>query len=602
MEPILAQFQILAASITYNPPQIEIISNLTAQPLTAAAINADYWCRHLRAPVQFAASLETLAAVGYQFFVEIGPKPVLLGMGRHCLPEVEAVWLPSLRPGYDDWQQMLLSLAQLYVHGVSVDWSGFDQNYPRQLVSLPTYPFQRQRYWLDTLNTGHQSKTLSSPEQLETSTVVNLLLQGNIQQLVRQLEAVEDISADEIKLLPKLMEKLVQQHQLTTVSITDKNKASTLIEESSSNSIFIPKIVEIFQYEQLLKSDPGEQKQLLKTYFSQLLAKVAGISQDQLDWQQPLANLGLDSLMIADMRKHMESNLKIIVPVEYFAALSLEEILKQLLLLITGKSIPKQVDSNPEYLLQANIWLPRLQTNSQASFRLFCFPYAGAGASIFYSWIKDLPPEIELCPIQLPGRENRTGESPFTRIKPLIKTLASLLHPHLDIPFAFFGHSLGALLSFELARELRRLNFPAPSYLFVSGSRAPQIPDLDSPIHTLPEPQFKEALQRLNGTPEIILKDSNLMQLFLPALRSDFAMLETYFYTNEKPLECPIFGFGGLNDRRVSSEEIDAWHEQTQSYFKLQMFSDDHFFLHSAQSAMVQTISHEIQKTLILKT
>ncbi|BAZ29707.1 beta-ketoacyl synthase [Cylindrospermum sp. NIES-4074] len=193
MEPILAQFQILAASITYNPPQIEIISNLTAQPLTAAAINADYWCHHLRAPVQFAASLETLAAVGYQFFVEIGPKPVLLGMGRHCLPEVEAVWLPSLRPGYDDWQQMLLSLAQLYVHGVSVDWSGFDQNYPRQLVSLPTYPFQRQRYWLDTTALDLNGTRIAIQNDIQ-SKVLHPLVSQRLNSALREIQFESQIS------------------------------------------------------------------------------------------------------------------------------------------------------------------------------------------------------------------------------------------------------------------------------------------------------------------------------------------------------------------------------------------------------------------------
>jgi acyl transferase domain-containing protein len=149
MEPILADFRQTAASINYGDGKIEFISNLTGERLTKEDITPDYWCRHLRSPVQFVDGLQTLHTSGYEIFVEIGPKPTLLGMGRKCITEGVGVWLPSLSPGVDDWQQMLQSLAQLYVRGVSVDWSGFEQGYNCQPVALPTYPFQRQRYWLE---------------------------------------------------------------------------------------------------------------------------------------------------------------------------------------------------------------------------------------------------------------------------------------------------------------------------------------------------------------------------------------------------------------------------------------------------------------------
>ncbi|MEI2580370.1 SDR family NAD(P)-dependent oxidoreductase [Scytonema sp. PRP1] len=149
MEPILAQFREVAATVNYATPQIEIISNLTGEQLTSQEISPDYWCQHLRRPVQFAKSIKTLNAKGYEVFVEIGAKPTLLGMGRNCLSEQVGVWLPSLRPGVSDWQQMLQSLAGLYVRGVEVDWVGFDRDNNRKRVALPTYPFQRQRYWVE---------------------------------------------------------------------------------------------------------------------------------------------------------------------------------------------------------------------------------------------------------------------------------------------------------------------------------------------------------------------------------------------------------------------------------------------------------------------
>ncbi|MEN8215015.1 MAG: type I polyketide synthase [Pseudomonadota bacterium] len=151
MEPMLAEFERVAQQVTYSTPKISIISNLTGGFVTDEIKSAEYWCRHIRQPVKFAASMETLHQQGVEVFVEIGPKPNLLGMGKQCLPDdVEGIWLPSLRPGQEEWQQLLQSLATLYVQGVPVNWAGFDRDYSRRKVLLPTYPFQRQRYWMET--------------------------------------------------------------------------------------------------------------------------------------------------------------------------------------------------------------------------------------------------------------------------------------------------------------------------------------------------------------------------------------------------------------------------------------------------------------------
>jgi acyl transferase domain-containing protein/protein-L-isoaspartate O-methyltransferase len=149
MEAMQPDFERIAQAITFSPPQINLISNLTGELATEAITTPAYWCHHVRQPVKFATSMATLHQLGGDVFVEIGPKPALLSMGRQCLPADVGVWLPSLRPGVDDWQQLLQSLGELYVRGVSIDWSGLDQNYQRRRVVLPTYPFQRQRYWLD---------------------------------------------------------------------------------------------------------------------------------------------------------------------------------------------------------------------------------------------------------------------------------------------------------------------------------------------------------------------------------------------------------------------------------------------------------------------
>ncbi len=149
MDPILDAFEQTAVEVAYAAPRIGLVSNLTGQLVTGPGVNAAYWRRHVRERVRFGAGMASLHALGVRLFVEIGPGPTLLGMGRRCVPDEAGSWLPSLRPGRDDWQQLLESLGALYAHGVPVDWVGFDRDYPRRRVALPTYPFQRRRYWVE---------------------------------------------------------------------------------------------------------------------------------------------------------------------------------------------------------------------------------------------------------------------------------------------------------------------------------------------------------------------------------------------------------------------------------------------------------------------
>lgn len=241
-------------------------------------------------------------------------------------------------------------------------------------------------------------------------------------------------------------------------------------------------------------------------------------------------------------------------------------------------------------------WVTCPNPAPQASLRLFCFPYAGGKAVSFRAWSSGLPKTVEVCPIELPGRGTRFMEVPLTQFSLLIPAIAQALLPYLNKPFAFFGHSMGALVSFELARLLRKQYGLNPVHLFVSGRYAPQITSTDPPIHLLPEPAFLEELRRLNGTPEEVLENAELMQLFLPMLRADFALLETYVYVPELPLFCPITVFGGLQDRNVSYEQLQAWWEQTSADFSVQMLPGDHFFVHSAETLLLQLLYQKLHQ------
>lgn len=236
-------------------------------------------------------------------------------------------------------------------------------------------------------------------------------------------------------------------------------------------------------------------------------------------------------------------------------------------------------------------WLAYHRPNPQASLRLFCFPYAGGGGSAFGSWSNYFPAQVEVCPVQLPGRESRLKETPYKRLTLLVDVLAEALLPALDKPFAFFGHSMGALIGFELTRYLRQRAMPQPIHLFAAGARAPQLPDTEPPVHHLPEEEFVDALRTFNGTPEEVLQHKELMEILLPCLRADFEICETHVYQPDAPLSMPITVFGGWQDKKIAPHELGAWRDQTSSACAVHMFPGDHFFLHSCREQLLQIVS-----------
>lgn len=199
--------------------------------------------------------------------------------------------------------------------------------------------------------------------------------------------------------------------------------------------------------------------------------------------------------------------------------------------------------------------------------------------------------------MELPGRGTRFKQAPFTRIEPLVEAIALALLPELDKPFAFFGHSMGALVSFELARLLRKQSSPQPQHISVSGRRAPEIPDREPPIHALPEAEFVETLcRRYNGMPSEVLENAELMELFLPILRADFEVLETYVYKNEPAFDFPITAFGGLQDTEATRQDLEAWAQHTTADFKLHVFPGNHFFIHSDQELLLGALTRQLQQ------
>jgi medium-chain acyl-[acyl-carrier-protein] hydrolase len=245
--------------------------------------------------------------------------------------------------------------------------------------------------------------------------------------------------------------------------------------------------------------------------------------------------------------------------------------------------------------MSPNPWYVCSHINAGAETRLFLFPYAGGGPAVFSKWSTELPNHMEAWIAHYPGRGSRYHEPPIKRLPALVERLSQAIQSLLDKPFAFFGHSLGGLIAFELARQLCQQNLPQPQILFVSACSAPHLPDPHPPIHTLPDTEFLKSLEGLGGFPHELLQLPDAMELFLPILRADFEAIESYVYTSdEPPLNCPIVAFGGLDDPRVSRERIEGWALHTNSSFSSQYFPGDHFFINTAREPVIASLIVEL--------
>jgi medium-chain acyl-[acyl-carrier-protein] hydrolase len=241
-------------------------------------------------------------------------------------------------------------------------------------------------------------------------------------------------------------------------------------------------------------------------------------------------------------------------------------------------------------------WLSRPRPDPSARLRLFCFPYAGGGDAIFRLWWQSLPDDVEVCAVRLPGRDARRATPPFSRLTPLVHALADALAGDLSRPYALYGHSAGARVAFELAREQRRRDLPAPALLAVSGRRAPHLPERD-PLHALSTDQLVSRLRRFGGTPEAVLREPELMALFLPIMRADLAVNEAEPHLSEPPLSCPIAAFGGTHDERCSPDELAAWRDHTTGPSSHSLFPGGHFFVNTATRDFLASLSEALRQT-----
>ncbi len=827
IEPMLADFERVAKEVTYSKPQINLISNVTGLQATSEIATPEYWCRHIRQPVKFAASMETLHQQGYSVFVEIGSKPILLGMGRSCIPEGVGVWLPSLRQGHHDWEQILQSLGELYARGFKVDWLSFDRDYSRRKVALPTYPFERQRYWIEPtkkhaialdeslranryhpllgqrlrlpfsqeirfeslfsldkpsyLNdhklygivvvpvASHISMVLSAvkeafgtqycqienmciPQPLvlseQSSRLVQLVLVSQPRETSFQLISLKEgeqndatswmihatgkvrlsqemtvtaptfVSCQEIqqrcsqelsgekfysifgqagynwassfqwiemlwhregealgKIQPQLSDDTLSEYQLYPGLIEScfQLLATCWFEETTiSDSVYVPFkinnfnfyfrpssfsqlwcharqqeqgsshnqsligdislfdesgqiIAEIIGYEcrkvsrelllpsfhkqnlelpvkqleflsQVQESTPDKRLELLVAHVREQVAKVLGLnSSQQIAISQPLNELGFDSLTFIELRNLFESSLKVVLPPgKFLHNPSIVELAEELACALTPKGDSELIKHSVKQ--PTTDWIAYRKSKPDARIRLFCFHYFGGAASVFSQWSNDLPPEIEVCPVQLPGRENRSYEQPFTQFVPLVETLAQVLIPYLNKPFAFYGHSMGSLIGFEVVHLLRKQYGYSPIHFLLGGCSAPQAFASKWKSRSFSE----EVILKIMEIPRQFQEDKQFMEYWMSTFRKDYQLLQSYIYSNKEPLDCPISAWGGEQDSLVSQDDISGWHQHTKSTFKQQMIPGKHLFLKSSRKLLLKAISLDLMMSLNL--
>ena len=242
--------------------------------------------------------------------------------------------------------------------------------------------------------------------------------------------------------------------------------------------------------------------------------------------------------------------------------------------------------------LNAIRWFPNAEAGEVTRLRLFCFPHAGGGAAAFARW--SILPDVGITAAHLPGRENRAVEPAPQTMAELVMALADAIQPFLNRPYGFFGHSMGAVVAFELAQLLRERNQPLPRALYVSGARAPRFRRGWTPP---PEPsveEFKQELRRLEGVPGEALENEEVLRLILPVLRADAALYRNYIYKDRPPLDCPIHVYGGESDPNVKPEHLQAWQEHTTCAATVRLFPGGHFFLQTAQKEFLKALAADL--------
>jgi medium-chain acyl-[acyl-carrier-protein] hydrolase len=262
------------------------------------------------------------------------------------------------------------------------------------------------------------------------------------------------------------------------------------------------------------------------------------------------------------------------------------------------------VDSGPaeQPEMAPNLWLPFASTDTEPALRLFCFPHSGAGVQCFRPWLGAMPTGVALQAIQYPGRENRMKEPALTRMEPLTTAIAEVLLPYLESPYALFGHSMGAMVAFSVCQYLQRHGKALPEHVFLSACLPPQNQALQRSVMDLSDDELLDELREYGQTPEGVLDNAELMNVYLPLVRADFSVIESFRPNPEDALSCPLTVYGGTADSRVKGLRLGDWHAWTTGAFHVELFDGEHFFVYDQQGRFLSSFVQKLSQLAHVKS
>ncbi|WP_428265215.1 thioesterase II family protein [Haliangium sp.] len=239
---------------------------------------------------------------------------------------------------------------------------------------------------------------------------------------------------------------------------------------------------------------------------------------------------------------------------------------------------------------QEKRWFLRPLRREHSHLKLFCLPYAGGTPNIFRGWAQSAPDGVEVVGIRLPGRDRRLTEPAFTDWTALLDATAAALEPHLDRPYAFFGHSFGARVALELTKHFEANGQPTPTRLIISGCRCPHVPPPDPELHLVPRDEFFRRVRKMKGTPAEVLENQRIMEMLEPTLRADMGLHNQEWVVSERTTAVPIVALSGARDEIDPPESMRDWGRYTSAEFSFHSFPGEHFFLHSDEAEVLATI------------
>lgn len=244
-------------------------------------------------------------------------------------------------------------------------------------------------------------------------------------------------------------------------------------------------------------------------------------------------------------------------------------------------------------------WVIKTNSKKDVKLRLFCFPYAGSSALVTYKFLADnLNPDIEVCYVEFPGRGSRIAEPLINEMDSVVKQIAESITKHLDIPFIFLGHSMGALVSYELTHYLNAQLISQPKKLYLSAHKVPSASRDCKLMHKLSKEEFLSEIINMNGVSKEILEHEELLELVLPIIKNDYKLCETYCFSDKGKLDIPISVFGGNKDVEVTEDHLKGWENFTNSAFKLELFDGDHFFITKNRGQFFERFSAYLNEDL----